>query len=172
MGKNETLSSDRVNMPHSFGIRAGTRDLYSRPYRARGTIAVTTYLTQFKVGEMIDIKANSAVHRGMPHKFYHGKTGVIYNVTKRGLGVIVNKTVGNRIMKKRINIRHEHCQPSRCREDFLRRVKENDVIKNQAAKEGRIVSTKRKPVMPREGFMLKMKGKEVEDVVPELFEDL
>merc|ERR1711916_119809 len=99
-----TQTKHRVNMPHSFGIRAGTRDLYSRPYRARGTIAVTTYLTQFKVGEMIDIKTNSAVHKGMPHKFYHGRTGIIYNVTKRGLGVIVNKTVGHRILKKRTPI--------------------------------------------------------------------
>merc|ERR1711916_277251 len=136
MGKNETLSSDRVNMPHSFGIRAGTRDLYSRPYRARGTIAVTTYLTQFKVGEMIDIKTNSAVHKGMPHKFYHGRTGIIYNVTKRGLGVIVNKTVGHRIMKKRINIRLEHAQRSRCRDDFLLRGKR---ISTKRSVEGWIV---------------------------------
>jgi len=37
----------------------------------------------------------------MPYKFYHGKTGRVYNVTPRALGVIVNKRVGNRIMAKR-----------------------------------------------------------------------
>jgi hypothetical protein len=29
----------------------------------------------------------------MPHKVYHGRTGVVWNVTKRALGVEVNKQV-------------------------------------------------------------------------------
>ena len=33
--------------------------------------------------------------QGMPHKYYHGKTGVVWNVTKRAVGVEVNKQVGN-----------------------------------------------------------------------------
>ncbi len=31
--------------------------------------------------------------QGMPHKYYHGKTGVVWNVTKRSVGVEVNKQV-------------------------------------------------------------------------------
>ena len=30
----------------------------------------------------------------MPHKFYHGKTGRVFNVTKRAVGAIVNKKIG------------------------------------------------------------------------------
>ena len=29
----------------------------------------------------------------MPHKVYHGRTGVVWNVTKRSVGVEVNKQV-------------------------------------------------------------------------------
>lgn len=29
----------------------------------------------------------------MPHKFYHGKTGKVFNVTKHAVGVIINKRV-------------------------------------------------------------------------------
>lgn len=29
----------------------------------------------------------------MPHKFYHGRTGRVWNVTKRAIGVEVNKQV-------------------------------------------------------------------------------
>jgi hypothetical protein len=29
----------------------------------------------------------------MPFKWYHGKTGVVWNVTKRALGVEINKRV-------------------------------------------------------------------------------
>lgn len=29
----------------------------------------------------------------MPHKVYHGRTGIVWNVTKRAVGVEVNKQV-------------------------------------------------------------------------------
>jgi hypothetical protein len=35
----------------------------------------------------------ACVAQGMPHKWYQGKTGVIWNVTKRALGVEINKRV-------------------------------------------------------------------------------
>ena len=38
-------------------------------------------------------QGDGAIQKGMPHKTYHGKTGRVFNVTKRGLGVIVNKQV-------------------------------------------------------------------------------
>jgi ribosomal protein L21E len=33
--------------------------------------------------------------QGMPHKYYHGTTGVVWNVTKRSVGVVINKQVQN-----------------------------------------------------------------------------
>ena len=38
-------------------------------------------------------RGRGTFHKGMPHKFYHGKTGRVFNVTKRAVGVIVNKQV-------------------------------------------------------------------------------
>lgn len=75
----------------------------------------------------------------------------VYNVTKHALGVIVNKLVRGKILAKRINVRIEHVKPSRCREDFLRCVKENDKArhelkqKNPKAK----ICLKRKPAPSR-----------------------
>jgi ribosomal protein L21E len=45
------------------------------------------------VGDYVDIKVNASVHKGMPFKFYHGRTGIVWNVTKRALGVELNKVV-------------------------------------------------------------------------------
>lgn len=45
------------------------------------------------MGDYVDIKANSSIQKGMPFKGYHGRTGVIYNVSKRAVGVVVNKMV-------------------------------------------------------------------------------
>ena len=43
-----------------------------------------------------------------------------------------NVQVNGRIIRKRIHVRIEHVQPSRCREDFLRRRETNDKIKHEA----------------------------------------
>ncbi len=96
----------------------------------------------------------------MPHKYYHGKTGVVWNVTKRAVGVEINKQVNGRYIKKRIHVRIEHVAPSRCKEDFLRRVKSNDEARRQAKAAGAPKPiTKRQPAGPRlEGFTLVMAG--------------
>ena len=86
----------------------------------------------------------------MPHKVYHGKTGVVYNVTKSAVGVIIYKKVGNRYIEKRVNVRIEHVALSRSREEFLKRVKENAVKKRKAKEEGTHMHLKRQPAMPRD----------------------
>jgi large subunit ribosomal protein L21e len=79
----------------------------------------------------------------MPFKFYHGKTGRVFNVTKHSLGVLVNKKVGNRIEHKRLNLRVEHVRLSKSREAFKERVKANDIKKCEANKAKKPISTKR-----------------------------
>lgn len=80
-------------MPHSFGYRARTRDMFKRKfggalycyvnggtkvlkicaiYIEKGMIKLSTYLIPYRVGDIVDIKANAAQQRGMPHKYYHG----------------------------------------------------------------------------------------------------
>jgi hypothetical protein len=46
-------------------------------------------------------------------------------------------------MEKRINVRIEHVQHSKCRLDFLKRVKKNEVLKREAKEKGIKVVTKR-----------------------------
>lgn len=48
--------------------------------------------------------------------------------------------MGNRFIRKRIHVRIEHVQPSRCREDFLKRREENDKQKAEAKKKGGALS--------------------------------
>jgi large subunit ribosomal protein L21e len=72
----------------------------------------------------------------MPHKFYHGKTGRVFNVTPHAVGVIVNKQVRNRIVEKRVNLRIEHVKHSNSRLDFLKRAKRNEDLKREAKEKG------------------------------------
>ncbi|KAF3324432.1 60S ribosomal protein L21-1-like protein [Carex littledalei] len=69
-----------------------TRSL-SRPFRKKGYIALTTYLrtAHTRSATMSKCRVNGAVHKGMLHKFYHCRTGRVWNVTKRAIGVEINK---------------------------------------------------------------------------------
>lgn len=140
-------------MPHSFGYRARTRDMFSRAFRTNGPTGLKVYLRQIKRGDYVDIFANPSIHKGMPHKFYHGRTGVVFNVTKRAVGVEVNKLLRGKILKKRIHVRIEHVRPSNCRKEYLKRVKEN-LEHKQAVRAGTAErkSLKRQPGQPRAGY--------------------
>ena len=106
----------------------------------------------------------------MPHKVYHGKTGVVYNVTKTAVGVIIYKKVKHRYIEKRINLRIEHIQPSRSREGFLRRVKENAALKAKAKAEGTTVQVKRQAALPRDARQISFKENRPETLAPVAYE--
>merc|ERR1712080_616891 len=110
------------------GYRCCTRDMFSKKFRTAG----------------------------MPNMTYHGRTGVIWNVTKRAVGVLVNKQVGGRVLAKKIHVRVEHVSKSQCRKQFLDRVKANDQAKVDAKAAGLPKpNTKRAVAGPRAGFQVK-----------------
>ena len=159
-------------MPHSFGYRARTRHLFKVDFRKHGIIGLQTYMKTYKVGDYVDVIANSKIQKGMPHKFYHGRTGIVFNVTQTSVGVIVNKIVNGRIMHKRINIRIEHVQHSKCRDDFLNRVKSNEKTKaaiRAAGKDGVKKNLKRQAAQPRAGRIVKI-SKAAKIVYPQPYE--
>ncbi|KPI35430.1 60S ribosomal protein L21-A [Cyphellophora attinorum] len=155
-------------MGHAAGLRAGTRYAFSRDFRKKGMIKLSTFMKTYKVGDIVDIKNNGAQQKGMAHKVYHGKTGVVYNVTKSAVGVIVYKKVGNRYLEKRINVRLEHINHSRSREEFISRVKNNAKRRKEAKAAGETVQLKRLPVMPREARTVEIK--DVESLAPQAYD--
>ncbi|KAG8848031.1 hypothetical protein FRB96_001323 [Tulasnella sp. 330] len=157
-------------MPHSYGYRARTRHMFAKDFKDHGVIKLSTYLTTYRIGDIVDIKANSTMQRGMPHKYYHGKTGVIYNVTPRAVGVIIRKPVNNRYIEKRVNVRIEHVRHSKCRVDFLARVKENQRLIREAMKKGEKVDTRRVPAQPRPGHSVSTEDNLPETLAPLRFE--
>ena len=104
-------------MTHSYGLNSKTRHTFARKFRQHGQINMHAYNTVYHIGDLVDIKGNGSIHKGMPHRHYVGKTGRVWNVTPRAVGVEVTKPVGNKIIKKRIIVRVEHIAPSNCRAD-------------------------------------------------------
>lgn len=110
----------------------------------------------------------------MPHKHYHGRTGIVFNVTKSAVGVRVNKLVNGRILEKRIHVRIEHIRKSKCQKEIIERVKSNEAAKKAAREGGEKVVLKRLPKAPKEGYFLAAPGGdgEITTIQPLPFSDL
>ena len=146
-------------MPHSFGYRGKTRHLFKRPFRANGPEHLSTYMKQYKKGMFVDIVANGSIHKGMPHKFYHGRTGRVFDISPNSIGVLVNKQVRNRIVEKRIHVRVEHLRISTCNANFKKHVKalEKEKRENPGKKQLR----KRLPAGPLDEQKIEINEKSV-----------
>merc|ERR1719317_483678 len=86
----------------------------------------------------------------MPYRYYHGRTGKIFHVVNRAVGILINKRVRYRIMSKRIYVRTEHIRPSKCRTEFVKRVKRNQKLSEEAKKTGIKVQLKRNQKLSEE----------------------
>merc|ERR1712037_128204 len=153
-------------MTNPKGTRRGTRYMFSKDFRKKGVIGLKTYFANYHKGDIVDIKGDGAIRKGMPHKVYHGTTGRVFNVSRKAVGVIVNKKHNGRIIAKRINLRIEHVRHSKSRQGFLDRVVANNARITEAKKAGTFVDVKRINVQPRPAHTVKLFGKEPEMVAP------
>ena len=153
-------------MPHSFGYRARTRTLFKKEFKTKGLANTTRMLRTFKRGDYVDIKVDSSIHKGLPFKFYHGRTGVVFNVNKRAIGVTVNKQVNTRVIPKQIHVGIHHIRPSKCRDDLIARRRANEAAKAAHRAGGEFVNLKRIPKQPKEGFFLDIGAPETITPVP------
>ncbi len=91
------------------GFRHRTRKLLKKHVREKGAIPpLSLLLHEYKIGDKVHIKINPAIHKGMPHRRYHGKTGTI--IGKRGKCYIVEVCLGDK--RKTIIVRPEHIRPA------------------------------------------------------------
>jgi large subunit ribosomal protein L21e len=72
--------------------------------------------------------------------------------------VIAYKVVNGRYMEKRVNVRIEHVRHSKCRQEFLDRVKSNAAKKREAKAAGETIVLKRLPAQPREARVIKIQN--------------
>ncbi|WFD26573.1 60S ribosomal protein L21A [Malassezia nana] len=144
--------------------------MFAKQFRKHGQVQVSRYLRPFHAGDIVDIVADSGEQKGMPHKYYQGRTGVVYGVFPRAVGVIVYKTVGNRKMEKRVNLRVEHVRHSKCRDNFVNRVKANAAAKREAKEKGEHVNLKRQPALPREAHTIAVAGNKPVTLAPQPYD--
>jgi len=94
-------------VPLSHGYRRKTRALLRKSPRERGKSSLSRLLHEYKPGDKVIIDIDPSVHKGMPHRRYQGKIGVI--VAKRGRAYEINVTQGDAV--KTVIVRPEHIRP-------------------------------------------------------------
>ena len=142
----------------SNGYRRRTRQLFRKGQREHGAPGTSKIMQQFRIGDLVDIKVDSSVVKGMPHKYFHGKTGRVFNINRRAVGIILYRKVGHKFIERHVNARVEHLTLSRSNEDMKRRYAEYEKLLAEARKEGReIKPVKRVPKGPLPAFSVSMK---------------
>lgn len=93
----------------SQGLRHRTRRIMKKSIREKGaTPPLSRILIPYKIGDKVHIVVDPAIHGGMPHRRYIGKTGIVTGF--RGRAMIVEVEVG--LKNKKIFLLPEHVKPA------------------------------------------------------------
>jgi large subunit ribosomal protein L21e len=91
----------------SSGYRSRTRALLRKDLRERGKLGLSRILRSYKLGDKVCLTIDSGMHKGMPHRRFQGKVGVIQG--KRGRSYLVSLRIGDK--EKSLIVRPEHITP-------------------------------------------------------------
>ncbi|MGQ9781704.1 MAG: 50S ribosomal protein L21 [Nitrososphaeria archaeon] len=92
-------------MPRSRGYRKKTRSLLTKD--SNDEQGLSYIMKKYNVNDKVVIKINPSVVKGMPHRRYHGKVGIVEKIMKRSL--LINVKVGDKT--KKVIARLEHVKP-------------------------------------------------------------
>jgi large subunit ribosomal protein L21e len=76
----------------SKGYRSRTRTLFRKKTRERGKVGLSRLLKTYNPGDKVTIMIDSSVHKGMPHRRYHGRVGIVK--ARRGRSYIIEVAEG------------------------------------------------------------------------------
>ncbi|MCL4437249.1 MAG: hypothetical protein M1503_08130 [Thaumarchaeota archaeon] len=88
-------------MPHSKGFRRKSRGLQKYSHHAHG---LSNIMTQYAVNDEVVIDIDSSQVKGMPHRRFQGKVGVVTEIRPRSL--VIKLPIGDKM--KTITPRLEH----------------------------------------------------------------
>jgi large subunit ribosomal protein L21e len=91
----------------SKGLRSASRRVLTKEPRERGKLSLSKLLYEYQPGSQVVVKIEPSVHKGMPHRRYHGRVGTIMN--KRGRSYVVSVSQGDAV--RVIIVRPGHLEP-------------------------------------------------------------
>jgi len=95
-------------MPRSHGERKRTRKKLSKRKRERGLSPISRAIQRFEQGDKVHIRIDPSIHKGMPHRRFHGMTGEVLGARGRAFIVSISDGARGRKRVKELFIRPEH----------------------------------------------------------------
>jgi len=92
---------------HSVGYRSRTRKLLRKDVREKGLAPLSRIIYPYREGDKVSIVIDPSVHKGMPHRRYHGKVGTI--IGRRGKAYVIKVNLGDK--EKTLIVRPQHIRP-------------------------------------------------------------
>ncbi|MEM0121382.1 MAG: 50S ribosomal protein L21e [Thermoprotei archaeon] len=74
-------------MVRNKGYRNKSRSLLTKPVRQRGLPPPSAFIKEFDIGSKVVVDIEPSVHKGMPHRRFQGKIGIV--VERRGRAYVV-----------------------------------------------------------------------------------
>jgi large subunit ribosomal protein L21e len=90
----------------SKGYRSRTRTLFRKNPRERGKVGLSRLLKTYNPGDKVKIRIDSGVHKGMPHRRYHGRVGIVK--ARRGRSYVIEVAEGRQA--RTVIARPEHIE--------------------------------------------------------------
>ena len=96
-------------MRPSKGYRNRTRKCLKKHPRSRGMPPLSKMTREYEIGDYVDIDPEPAIQKGLPHRRFIGKTGII--IGKRGRAYLIQ--IKDKKREKTLITLPEHLNPSR-----------------------------------------------------------
>jgi len=75
--------------------------------REKGLAPLSRIIYPYREGDKVSIVIDPSVHKGMPHRRYHGKVGTI--IGRRGKAYVIKVNLGDK--EKTLIVRPQHIRP-------------------------------------------------------------
>jgi large subunit ribosomal protein L21e len=76
----------------SKGYRSRTRSLFRKKPREKGKVGLSRLLRAYNPGDRVMIRIDPSVHKGMPHRRYQGRMGIVRE--RRGRSYVIEVAEG------------------------------------------------------------------------------
>merc|ERR1711971_702985 len=100
-------------MGNSCDSRHGSSSTLSKACQSKGRSPASGHFNVFRRGDQVDIVVGQSVQKRMPYPLHRAMTGVVFGVSRIGVGIEMKEVVGNRQLFKRMHVRAEHLRHSR-----------------------------------------------------------
>jgi len=108
-----------MGMVNSKGKRSRTRNIFKKNKRKSEISLNSLILMKNQLNTNVSIKINPSIKKGIPNKWYMGKSGTVTNISNCFVQIFIKKMIKNKLLNKNILISTEHIRRKKSKNNYL-----------------------------------------------------